>query len=132
MLKNHQKPPQMKSMTPNDLGKKFIIEECQKLAIKDYLKKFRLQLKKEILSSVIEIAYQTVELDTTKTGFDGIRYWFKCPLCHKRIGTLFIHPLNNAVGCRLCLNLDYRSRRYKGMIEGQIRSARQAKKRYNE
>jgi len=105
-------------MSPNNLGKKFLVEECQQLAVKDYLKKFRLKLKEEILGSVIEIARQKVELDITETGFAGTRHWFRCPICQKRAGILFVHPLSHKVGCRTCLDLEYRSRRYKGMIEG--------------
>lgn len=119
-------------MTPNNLGKKFIVEECQKVAVNDYLSQFKLKLKEEILSSVAEIAKQEIKLNTTRTGFGGVRYWFDCPVCKRRVGTLFVHPLNGVLGCRVCLNLDYRSRRYKGMIEGQIRPTIQAKKRYNE
>jgi hypothetical protein len=29
-----------------------------------------------------------------------------------------VHPLTSAIGSRKCLGLEYRSRRYKGMIEG--------------
>ncbi len=105
-------------MTPNNLGKKFIVEECQRITVKDYLQKFRIKLKEEVLSSVMEIARQEVRLDTTNTGFGGIRYWFDCPICSRRVGTLFAHPLNGKVGCRICLGLEYRGRRYKGMIEG--------------
>jgi hypothetical protein len=109
----------MKSLMPNNLGKKFVVEECQKLSIKDYLDKFKLTLKQEILSSVIEIADQQVELGTTKTGFGGERYWFKCPSCKRRIGVLLVHPVNHQVGCRVCLDLEYKKRRYKGMLEAQ-------------
>ena len=61
-----------------------------------------------------------IGLMPSKTAFGGIRYWFKCPVCEMRIGVLFIHPLNRKVGCKKCLNLDYRSRRYKGMIENSV------------
>lgn len=106
---------------PNNLGKKFIVEECQKVTITEYLDKFRRKFKEEVLGSVLEIAKQEVSLSTTKTGFGGIRYWFDCPSCSRRVGTLLVHPLNQKIGCRICLGLDYRSRRYKGMIEGKQR-----------
>jgi len=109
----------MKSLMPNNLGKKFVVEECQKLSVKNYLERFRLTLKQEILDSVVEVAKQKIELETTKTGFGGTRHWFKCPSCKRRIGVLLVHPLSHRVGCRACLGLEYRKRRYKGMIENQ-------------
>src|SRR3989344_7037969 len=107
----------MKTMSPNDLGKKFIVEECQKLKIGDCLKNFKLSFKETVLKSELDVFKQSVELTTTKTGFNGIRFWFKCPLCLKWIGVLFVHPLDGRIGCRECLNLEYRKRRYKGMAE---------------
>jgi hypothetical protein len=46
--------------------------------------------------------------------------WFKCPLCGSRVGVLFRHPAANTVGCRRCLKLEYRKRRYKGMVENTL------------
>jgi hypothetical protein len=57
-----------------------------------------------------------VELTTSKTYVGGVRYWFKC-LCGRRVGVLFVHPISNILGCRECLGLEYRKRRYKGMEE---------------
>lgn len=110
----------MKSMSPNNLGKKFIVEEVQRLTIKDYLRNFKYKLKEVILGSIVEVLGKRIELDTTRTGFGGLRYWFKCPQCQKKVGVLFIHPLTRDVGCRTCLGLDYRKRRFKGMAEGEI------------
>ncbi len=104
-------------MSPNDLGKKFIVEECQKLSIRDYIRGFKNNFKEALIKSVLEIAKKPIELTTSKTGFGGFRYWFKCPICQRRIGSLFIHPLSREVGCRECLDLEYRARRFKGMVE---------------
>lgn len=104
-------------MNPNDFGKKFVVEEVQKIRIGDYLKNFQHRFKEAILGSILEILKQPIELTTTKTGFNGVRFWFKCPICNERIGVLYIHPLDSRVGCRTCLNLDYKKRRYKGMVE---------------
>lgn len=104
-------------MNPNDLGKKFIVEQCQNLKIGDCLKSFKLALKESILKSELEVLKQPVRLTTTKTGFNGVRFWFECPLCQKGVGVLFIHPLDGRIGCRECLNLEYKKRRYKGMAE---------------
>ena len=107
----------MKTLNPNDLGKKYLIEECQKIRIEYFLKTYRDKLKKLILTSELEISGLKIELTTSKTWRNGIRFWFECPLCNKRVGVLFRHPLTNKIGCRECLNLEYRKRLYKGMVE---------------
>jgi len=110
----------MKSLRPNDLGKTFLVEDCQKIVISDFLKKYKVKLKELILKSELEILDISVELTTSQAGFKGVRFWFKCPFCAKRVGVLFKHPLNNKIGCRVCLKLEYRKRRYKGMLEEKL------------
>jgi len=110
----------MKTLNPNDLGKKYLVEECQKIRIEDFLKSYRDNLKKLVLTSELEVSGLKIELTTSKTCYNGIRFWFKCPLCKKRAGVLLKHPLTYEIGCRQCLNLEYRKRRYKGMIEGKL------------
>jgi len=107
-------------MSPNDLGRKFIVEECQKIGLSSFLNKYRKNLKEAILGSEIEVVNTKIEITTSKTGYGGTRYWFKCPLCGVRVGVLYKHPLNLKIGCRKCLNLYYRKQRYKGMIEGEF------------
>jgi hypothetical protein len=104
-------------MNPNDLGKKFLVEECQQIEISTFLRKAKTKLKETLLSSEIDTGGVPIELTTSKTGFGGTRYWFKCPVCGQRVGKLLIHPLSHKVGCRACLGLEYRKRRYKGMVE---------------
>ena len=108
----------MKSLNPNDLG--LLVEECQKIKISDFLGKCRNELKEAIIKSELEILELKIELTTSKTCYNGIRFWFNCPLCSLRVGVLFKHPLTSAIGCRQCLRLEYRKRRYKGMIEGAV------------
>jgi len=108
----------MKILNPNDLGRKCLVEECQKIRIEDFLKTYRNKLKELVLASELEILGLKIELTTSKTCYNGIRFWFKCPLCKRRAGVLLKHPLTYEIGCRQCLNLEYRKRRYKGMIEG--------------
>jgi len=110
----------MKILNPNDLGRKCLVEECQKIRIEDFLKTYRNKLKELVLASELEILGLKIELTTSKTCYNGIRFWFKCPLCKKRAGVLLKHPLTYEIGCRQCLNLEYRKRRYKGMIEGKL------------
>lgn len=108
----------MKMLNPNDLGKKCLVEECQKIRIEDFLRIYRKKLKELVLASELEISGLKIELTTSKTRYNGIRFWFKCPLCERRVGVLFKHPLTSVIGCRKCLKLDYRKRRYRSMIEG--------------
>lgn len=106
-------------MSPNDFGKKFTVEECAKVSIHDYLRDFKNKFKLALLESALDISQKSIEITTSKTGFGGSRYWFKCPICNRRAGILFIHPLSREVGCRECLGLDYSKRRFKGMAEEQ-------------
>jgi hypothetical protein len=107
----------MKSLNPYHSGKQILIDDCQRVSISACLREAKEKLKKVLAESTLELGSQTIELVASKTAFDGARYWFKCPHCGRRAGTLFVHPLTNAIGCRKCLGLEYRSRRYKGMME---------------
>jgi len=108
----------MKSLNPNNLG--LLVEECKRIEISDFLKQSKTKLKEALIKSELEIEGLHVELTNSKTGYGGLRYWFKCPLCNLRVGVLFKHPVNNAIGCRRCLKLEYRKRRYKGMVEDKL------------
>lgn len=107
----------MKSLNPNNFGKKLLVESCAKIKIKDLLKRCKINFKEILLRSEIEAMGENIELTTSTTSHGGVRFWFKCPLCDRRTSVLYRHPLNSKVGCRDCLNLDYRKRRFKGMIE---------------
>ncbi len=104
-------------MNPNDLGKTFLVEECQKIEINYFLRTAKSKLKESLLNSEIDSQGLSIPLVSTKTGFGGTRYWFKCPHCKDGVGTLFVHPISQILGCRTCLGLEYRKRRYKGMVE---------------
>ena len=107
----------MKPLSPYNSGKPILVEDCQRVSISAYLRKAKEKLKKTLVTAEIELGNLTIELTASKTSFDGTRYWFKCPQCARRVGTLFVHPLTSAIGCRKCLGFEYRSRRYKGMVE---------------
>ncbi len=97
-----------------------LVEDCSKVRIEDFLRSCRGKLKKLILNSEIEASGYHIKLTTSRTHYNGIRIWFECPLCNKRVGVLFKHPFDGRVGCRQCLNLEYKKRRYKGMIENNL------------
>lgn len=105
-------------MKLNDLGKKLLVEECQKIEISTFLRSTKLKLRETLLASELTMQGISILLISSITGFGGTRYWFKCPLCSKRVGVLFMHPVSQNLGCRGCLGLEYRKRRYKGMVEG--------------
>lgn len=107
----------MKTLNPNDLGKKHLVEHCHRIRIDDLLDQYRAKLKEVMIVAQLEILGVPVELTTSKTHYNGIRYWFKCPLCKQRVGVLLQHPVSRAIGCRKCLNLEYKKRRFKGMAE---------------
>jgi len=107
-------------MRPNDSGKKFLIEDCQRVNISDFFRQFKRELKSAYLKSRLKSLGIEVRLATSRTGFGGVRFWFQCPFCKQRVGVLYKHPLNNNIGCRKCLNLEYKSRLYRGMLEEKI------------
>ena len=43
-------------------------------------------------------------------NFGGIRYWFACPICSRRVGNLYRPPGDIYFCCRGCHNLTYNSR----------------------
>ena len=98
-------------MSPNDFSKKLLTEQCQKIKISDFVKSSKEQLKEVLLRSSLEAEGYNVLLSRSKTGFGGSRFWFSCPLCNKRIGVLYKHPVSQILACRTCLGLDYRKHR---------------------
>ena len=110
----------MKTMKPNDFGEKCLTEQCQKIKLSDLINKAKQQIKEAILQSSIEAEGYKLRLDRSATGFGGIRLWFSCPICNKRAGVLYKHPVSQILGCRKCLKLDYRKHRYGKMIENTI------------
>lgn len=110
----------MKTMNPSDFGKKLLVEQCQKIRLSDFVGKTREQLKEYILKAYVEAEGYKISLNSSKTGFGGIRFWFSCPICNKRVGVLYKHPLSQILGCRQCLKLDYRKHRYSKMLENSV------------
>jgi hypothetical protein len=107
----------MKSLDPNNLGNKFIVENCRKVHIKTFLRLAKEKIKKNLLESEVSLQNLPIVLTTSTTHNKGIRYWFECPRCKKRVGIIYKHPFINEFGCRTCLNLKYKKSRFKGMVE---------------
>lgn len=50
-----------------------------------------------------------IRLATTQPNYGGVRYWFICPRCGKRKGS--IHCISHRFACRKCFGLFYESQR---------------------
>lgn len=50
-----------------------------------------------------------LELLASKTNFNGLRFWFACPLCRRRVGKLYLPPGKLHFACRHCHELTYTS-----------------------
>ena len=98
-------------MNPNNFDK-FLINQCQKIDIKDLMVSIKEELLRDlILKSEINFDNIDIQFDYSKTGFNGSRIWVKCPICERKIRIIYKTP-NNLIGCRKCLNIDYESHLY--------------------
>jgi len=50
-----------------------------------------------------------ISLVSTTCHFGGVRWWFRCPRCTRRVGNLYIAPYNGHLQCRTCHDLVYAS-----------------------
>jgi hypothetical protein len=107
----------MKSIKPVSFGEILTVDQCKKIDISDLLREYRAQLKTTTLSA--DLMGVPLVLTSSKTRY-GSRYWFVCPNCSGRVGIVYQHPVSGVIGCRTCLKLDYRSHRFKGMIENNV------------
>ena len=53
----------------------------------------------------------------TRCYFGGIRWWFVCPSCKKRVGVLYKPYHADYFRCRHCHNLTYAIRRLRGIFQ---------------
>jgi hypothetical protein len=72
-----------------------------------------------------------VRLTTTPCHFGGVRHWFLCPRCFKRVGVLY-RTGQRRFACRKCLNLTYESTRLSGIYKrfGAIKSDAEIEEMY--
>jgi len=54
--------------------------------------------------------YNQQSLLTTPCNYGGVRYWFACPSCYRRVGALYLARGDIYFRCRHCNNLTYWSR----------------------
>lgn len=62
----------------------------------------------------------------TPCNYGGIRHWFRCPTCGRRVAVLFI---GGTVNCRICARLAYQSSRERD-YERHLRKARKIRERF--
>lgn len=99
-----------KSLTPYNLGKLgFCVEDLESIDINEYVRIVNRQLKERLISSQLEINGLNIDVTTSKSVFNGDRFWFKCPRCLKKRGKLLKNPINSNIECRQCLSLIYQS-----------------------
>ena|SRR3989338_2419046 len=108
----------MKPSTLNNLGKKYLVEDCEKIRIDHVIRQVKKEVQKTVITAVAVVDGFEVKLTSHKLHHGGDRLWFVCPICRLPAGLIYRHPVQyDLVGCRRCLGLDYRSRRFKGMVE---------------
>jgi hypothetical protein len=106
-------------MNLNDYGKqKVLADTCQRIEARKIVREHRKLMKHSLGESGIDINEVHISFTGSRTGNGGMRFWFSCPVCAKRVGVLY--QRSDAIGCRVCFKLDYRSHRYKGMIESNL------------
>ena len=94
-----------------------MVEDCQKVAVQDLMRGYKAKLKEALARAQFGMLNENVLIMTSKTGRGGLRFWFMCPQCKRRVGVLLRHPAQDVLGCRQCLGLGYRAQRYRGMVE---------------
>jgi hypothetical protein len=102
-----------KTLSRNNSG--LFLESCPNININSLVSDILSKLKVELLKAKISAGGHQVGLVTSPMVNGGVRYWFKCPSCSKRVGKLY--SASGVLECRKCSGLDYRSRRYRGMVE---------------
>lgn len=68
----------------------------------------------------VRLKYAEFEYDiplvTTPCNYGGIRYWFECLVCKRRVGTVYFRA--NIFACRHCQFLTYESKLLSGRFKG--------------
>ena len=68
-------------------------------------------------SDGVNAVKQHLRLVSSLTRHDGRRWWFTCPFCSRRRGSLHLRGDQELFGCRECLDLTYRSSQQAHRIE---------------
>ena len=95
-------------ITWGDNGSKGSILAVINLTTYEKYVRFKYTLTDPITQEMEKVNYKILLLETP-CNYGKTRYWFECPLCHKRrVGVLY--KCGDYFGCRHCHNLTYSSR----------------------
>jgi len=92
-----------------------VVEECLKVSICDFKKQMLSAIDRVLVSTVSEgrsISLGEVHLAYTRTCFNGLRVWFQCPYCQRRVRELYLTRERFILRCRDCHGLLYSSQKY--------------------
>ena len=89
-----------KSFNPNDCGNVLTLATMSKININDLVRQARERAKLLYLESFNLDSGLRIDLVTSSTRYGGLRYWFKCPKCQRKVGVLY-RSINGS-GCRIC------------------------------
>ena len=66
----------------------------------------------------------SVVINTQRTfpHFGGVRYWFTCPRCGRRVRILYYPPNGDGFACRICWKITYKSSNESHMYDRLYRS----------
>jgi len=95
-------------------------EQCQKINIDNLLKDIKAEIKELRLKIKLKEFGQKIEIASTPCHFGKERFWFVCPKCRKRAGTLYKPPTQNIFLCRKCHDLKYMRSSHHRMFEEKI------------
>ena len=100
--------------TVNDFGERNLVEQMRELDVNEVVRQAMQNMREQFIVMQLSVEGVHAELTTSPTSGGGIRYWFRCPQCSRRVGKLYPNA------CRKCLGLDYKKHRYSKMIESQM------------
>ena len=90
-------------MTLNDYGKqKTLADACQRIEVRKIVGEHGKLMKHSLGESGININEVHISFTGSRTGNGGLRFWFSCPVCSKRVGTLY--QCSGGIGCRTVLD----------------------------
>lgn len=74
-------------------------------------------IKARLVDDAFEVTYgkqknkaYKIKIDKQSCNYGGYRYYFRCPLCQRRMRLLYLAQ-NSMLLCRKCLNLSYKTQR---------------------
>lgn len=100
-----------------------IIEGYESISVKDAVRYARKTTGKKILTKDDGYydcyrlpfgyggEYVEVMMDSTSPNYGGLRYWFVCEHCHRKVVNLY--RIQTIIACRHCFGLQYSSRMYR-------------------